>query len=258
MSLALQAEQLYGGYRGKDVLHGINLSVESGERVVLLGPNGSGKSTLLRALTRGLAQQRGVVRIAGTDVAHLSAMEIARRVAFVPQEEPARFPFLVEEVVAMGRIARSKGLFETEEDHRAAKAAMARADCARLAARPYTELSGGERQRVLIARALAQGTPLILLDEPTSHLDPGHQVEVAQLVGSLSAEGVTTLSAVHDLNLAHRMANRAVLLSEGRIVMDGPIEAVLEDSRLDEVYGVAFTRIATPEGQLAILPRLTS
>lgn len=258
MTPAILATDLTAGYQGRTVLNQIALSVSPGERVVLLGPNGSGKSTLLKALVRSLPHQSGSVQLEGLDLKGASPRQIAQKVAFVPQEEPARFPFLVSDVVAMGRLARSNRLFDTAEDRAVAKKAMERADCAYLADRFYTELSGGERQRVLIARALAQETPLILLDEPTSHLDPAHQVEVATLVASLSNEGVTTLAAVHDLNLASRMADRAILLERGVIRADGPVQAILTSPTIDQVYGVTFERVQTEGGSLALLPRASS
>ncbi|MGV3616271.1 MAG: ABC transporter ATP-binding protein [Fimbriimonas sp.] len=258
MSFVIEARGLVAGYAGRTVLHGVDLALSPGERVVLLGPNGSGKSTLLKALSKGLAPTQGTVSLLGDDIGRLSHAEVARRLAFVPQEETARFSFRVREVVTMGRLARSNGLFDTPEDREVAKRAMERADCLHLAERPYTELSGGERQRVLIARALAQEGRVVLLDEPTSHLDPAHQVAVAELVGSLAAEGVATVAAVHDLNLASRMAARAVLMREGHVALDGPVETVLRSETLDYVYGVPFARVEAPGGRLALLPGLSS
>lgn len=254
MSLVLEARGLVAGYAGRTVLHGIDFSLAPGERVVLLGPNGSGKSTLLKALSKGLSPSAGAVMLQGEAVSGLRHAEIARRLAFVPQEETARFPFRVREVVTMGRLARSNGLLDTPEDREVAARSMARADCEHLAERPYTELSGGERQRVLIARALAQEAAVMLLDEPTSHLDPAHQVAVAELVGSLAGEGVATVAAVHDLNLASRMAERAVLMHEGQIALEGEVEDVLRSHELDRVYGVRFTRVDAPDGRMALLP----
>ena len=250
----LEARRVVAGYAGRTVLHGVDFALAAGERVVLLGPNGSGKSTLLKAMSKTLALQSGEVLLLGDPIDRLGHAEVARRLAFVPQEEPARFAFLVREIVTMGRLARSNGLFDTPADREAAERAMARADCAYLADRPYTELSGGERQRVLIARALAQEAKVVLLDEPTSHLDPAHQVAVAELVGSLAGEGVATVAAVHDLNLASRMAERAVLLRDGCIGLDDEVEKVLRSSTLDEVYRVEFTRVEAPDGRLALLP----
>jgi len=224
------------------VLEGIDLRVEFGEKVVLLGPNGSGKSTLLRTLSGLIKPLSGEVLIGGDSLVKLSVAEIARRVAVVPQEELPRFSFSVRETVTMGRLARSNGLFDTPEDREIATRAMETADCLSLQDRPVTELSGGERQRVLIARALAQETTLLLLDEPTSHLDPGHQIAAIEIVRSLSAKGIATIAAVHDLNLASSLAERAILLEKGKIGLDAPIEEVLNSPILDRVYGVNFGR----------------
>lgn len=251
----LEVRNLVCGYAGKPVLHGLDLKIWAGERVALLGPNGSGKSTLIRAVSGLLRPSAGEISLGGSPVAGLKASEIARRVATVPQEAAPRFAFTVRQIVTMGRLARSNGLFDTPADVAAATAAMEMADCLQFQERPVSELSGGERQRVLIARALAQETPLILLDEPTSHLDPAHQLAVANLVRELSRRGIATLAAVHDLNLAARMADRAVLLDAGRIVLDGKVRDVLGSPILDRVYGVRFVRIegsfplVFPEGE---------
>ena len=238
----LEVRGLECGYGGKTVLHGIDLVVNAGDRVVLLGPNGSGKSTLLRAIGGLVRPTAGEILLQGVSIRDLSVNEIAKRVASVPQEEPAQFHFLVREVVTMGRLARSNSLFDTEEDRDAASDAMNRSDCFHLKDRPFTELSGGEHQRVLIARAIAQQTPLVLLDEPTSHLDPAHQLSIAELIGSLSGAGTGTVAAVHDLNFASRVANRALLLDQGKVANDGSVEEVLMSPILDAVYGVKFYR----------------
>jgi len=246
MSL-IETQGLTCGYADKVVLNGIDLKVEPGEKVVLLGPNGSGKSTLLRTLSGLVKPLSGEVRIGGNPLAKLSVAEISRRVAVVPQEEMPRFAFSVREIVTMGRLARSNGILDTPEDREIATKAMELADCLTLQDRPVTELSGGERQRVLIARALAQETTLLLLDEPTSHLDPGHQLATIEIVNSLSKKGIATVAAVHDLNLAGSLADRAILLENGKIGMDAPVEEVLNSPILDRVYQVNFGRIYWPD-----------
>jgi len=255
MAAALvECRGLAAGYLDKPVLKGVDLRLDGGESVALLGPNGSGKSTLLRALTKTLPIASGEIRIQGDGLPSLATAEIARRVGFVPQDEPAHFSFLVRELVLMGRLARSSALFDTPEDRQAANEAMEQTDCLHLADRPITELSGGERQRVLIARALAQQTRILLLDEPTAHLDPAHQVSVAELVRSLAQEGRATLCAVHDLNLAGRMASRGVLLIDGTVGLDAPIEEVLESPLLDQAYGVRFERFRSESGRTLVIP----
>ncbi|AIE85527.1 ABC transporter ATP-binding protein [Fimbriimonas ginsengisoli] len=247
-----EALGLEAGYGSKRVLHGIDLAIAPGERVALLGPNGSGKSTLLRTLAGLIKPQAGEVRLGGESVANLSVREVARRVASVPQEEIPRFEFTVREMVTMGCLARSNGLLDTPEDRVAATEAMEQADCLHLEGRPVTELSGGERQRVLIARALAQRTELVLLDEPIAHLDPAHQLAVSRLVQSMASRGIATVAAIHDLNFAARMADRAILLEAGRIAINDTVEAVLASPVLDRVYQVAFQRF--PGGSIGFVP----
>lgn len=238
----LAARGLSCGYHGRPVLAGLDFALDAGSVTALLGPNGSGKSTLLKTLVRTLLPLTGTVTIEGEPLSGLSDAALARLVAFVPQEEDHRFPFTAREVVVMGRLARSRSLFDTPEDRFAADEALRKTDCLDLADRPVTELSGGERQRVLIARALAQGTRILLLDEPTSHLDVSHVVDLVRLIRAVAAEGYTVLAAVHDLNVASAIADRVLLLARGRLVLDGTPDRVLGDPVLDEVYRVSFAR----------------
>lgn len=236
----IECRQVACGYPGRHVLSEVALSVQSGETVALLGKNGSGKSTLLKTLCRLLLPLHGQVLLGGRDLRTLSFSEIARRVATVPQEEHPQFPFTALEVVIMGRLPYAAGLLDSREDAEAARNAMAEADCEDLADRPVIELSGGEKQRVWIARALAQGAPLLLLDEPTSHLDVAHQLAFASLVEKLGAKGYGVIAAVHDLNLAASFAARALLLDGGRVVLDGTMEETLQSSALEHAYGARF------------------
>jgi iron complex transport system ATP-binding protein len=250
----LECRALSCGY-GKDVvLDDINLIVKPGETIVLLGPNGSGKSTLLKSISRAVNSTSGNVLLSGQDIHGLSPREVARRVAFVPQEESFRFEFLVRDVVTMGRLPISNSLWDTPEDVSAATEAMREADCLHLENRSVMELSGGEKQRVLIARALAQGATLMLFDEPTSHLDIEHQLVVANLVRAIASEGRATVVAIHDLNLAPLVGDRAILLQNGRVGMDAPMQDVLESQMLDEVYKVKFRRNVLDHGRLAVFP----
>jgi iron complex transport system ATP-binding protein len=251
-AVLLSCEDLSCGYDGRAVLESVSFSVRAGESVALLGPNGSGKSTLLRVVSKTLQPITGRVALAGRAVGSMSHLEVARLAAFVPQEETPQFPFGVRDVVTMGRLPHSAGLRDTPEDYAAATEAMRAADCLSLESRPVTELSGGERQRVLLARALAQATPLLLLDEPTAHLDIAHQLIVARMARQLAGAGKAVLSAVHDLNLVSSMASRVLLLGSGRLVLDAPVEEALSSPVLDEVYGVRFTRIRLDDGRLAL------
>lgn len=238
------------------VLTGVDLVVGEGETVALLGPNGSGKSTLLKTLAGLLPPLAGTVRLGDDDLRGLKVREVAQRIASVPQDEAAPFAFTVRQVVAMGRLARSNGLLDTPEDAAAAEDAMRRADCLGLAERPANETSGGERARALIARALAQDAPLLLMDEPIAHLDAPHQAWIVRLVRDLAREGKGVVVALHDLNLAVAMADRAVLLAGGRVVMDGSSDAVLASDRLDAAFGTAFDRLRTSSGRLMVIPQI--
>lgn len=250
----LECRDLACGYPDRGVLKGISFKVESGESVALLGVNGSGKSTLLQTIGKLLRPTSGEVWVGGSNVAEMSYALLARQVSTVPQDEPVVFPFRVREVVTMGRIAYGSGIFDTADDRAAADRAMETAECSSLADRRITELSGGERQRVLIARAIAQDTPLMLMDEPTAHLDASHQLSTSSLTRRLAKEGRAIVSAVHDLNLASTMASRALLLSGGRLVLDDSVEHVLMDPRLDEAYGVKFERVRSDSGRLLVMP----
>jgi iron complex transport system ATP-binding protein len=252
--VVLECRNLSCGYPGRQVLKGLSFSVQRGESVALLGVNGSGKSTLLSTINRLLVPLEGEVLVEGRNIAGSSIAALAKLVSAVPQEEPSMFPFRVREVVTMGRIAYGSGIFDTPEDRQAAESAMQVAECTPLADRRITELSGGERQRVLIARAIAQDTPLLLMDEPTSHLDASHQMATASLVRRLASEGRTVISAVHDLNLASGMATRALLISDGRLILDDEVERVLEDLRLDRAYGVKFERVRSESKRLLVVP----
>jgi len=250
----LECRNLTCGYPDHQVLSEIDLQILPGERVVLLGPNGSGKSTLLKSISKAVQPILGEVLLRGESLQSLSYREVAQRVAFVPQEESFKFEFRVKDVVAMGRMPLSNSLWDSEADSIAAENAMQQADCYHLRDRSVTELSGGEKQRVLIARALAQGAPLVLLDEPTSHLDVEHQLSVAHLVSQLAHEGKSTVTAIHDLNLASSLADRAILLQNGKIGLDAPIRSVLESSFLDDVYRVRFERIRLDNDRLIVVP----
>lgn len=249
----LACKQLVCGYPGRKVLEDVSFEVEAGSITALLGPNGSGKSTLLKTICRLTPALGGTISVGGSDVMTLSHKELAKRVSFVPQQEHPVFEFGVRQIVLMGRLPHSDGLFETEEDHIAAERAMEDADCTYLANRPVTELSGGEQQRVLIARALAQQAPLILLDEPTAHLDVGHQLSIKDLLGGLASRGYGILVAAHDLNFAGSLADHAILLDSGQVGMMGATREVLESEMLDQVYGVEFER-ADHDSGLRVFP----
>jgi iron complex transport system ATP-binding protein len=252
----IECRGLSCGYLGRPVLTGVNLAFQAGTISALLGPNGSGKSTLLKTMIKILPPQAGQVLIDGKSVADLHYRELAKRLAFVPQEEQTAFGFTVRQVVVMGRLPLSGGLLDTHADHAAAEEAMEAADCLALENRVVTELSGGEKQRVLIARALAQGAKILLMDEPTSHLDVGHQVAIASLMRELSRQGYTIVVAMHDLNLAAAVADQGLLLADGKVGLQKPMPELLAHPLTDAVYGVAFRRLQSTEGHPYIFPQM--
>ena len=258
MNVVLTIVKLTCGYPGHTVLNNVDLILQSGGITSLLGPNGRGKSTLLKTILGEVKPISGEIMIGDNKAADLSDRERARKIAFVPSEEKTEFPFLVREIVAMGRIPHSQGLFDTDEDKRITQESMERADCAHLADRPITNISAGERQRVLIARALAQQAPLLLLDEPTSHLDPGHQVSFVKLIRQLANEGLSILIALHDLNLAAHLSQEALLFHEGKTAKAGKIEEVLNSKVLDNAYGTSFERIKGSDGIVRLSPEFTA
>jgi iron complex transport system ATP-binding protein len=217
---------------------GLSFTVDTGEILGVIGPNSAGKTSLLRLLTRVLTPSRGEILVGGRRVADLAHWELARQVAVVPQEAPRPFPYTVEQLVLMGRYPHApRRYFESREDAAAARAAMEATGTLALAPLPLEQLSGGERQRALLARALAQEPRLLVLDEPTSHLDLRYQAETAELLRRLNREGAVTILLVsHDLNLAAELCDRLLLLHEGRIARLGTPGEVLEPSALEQVF----------------------
>jgi iron complex transport system ATP-binding protein len=229
-------------------LRQVSLSLGAGELLGVVGPNGSGKSTLIRAITRLVRPLGGDIRLDGKEVGRLSQRELARWAAVVPQNPYLPDAFTVLEIALMGRTPHL-GLLQSEgrADLAAVRRALEQTDTWDLAGRRMGELSGGERQRVVVARALAQETPLLLLDEPTAHLDMGHQTAVFDLVRELCGrEGKAVLAAVHDLSLAGQYCDRLVMLNEGRVVGEGEPQEVLSPELLASVYGTRVSVFAHP------------
>jgi iron complex transport system ATP-binding protein len=239
MSAPLALREVSFAYPGTPVFDRLGLTVTEGEFTAVLGPNGCGKTTLVRLASRVVAAGAGTVSLSGDDVTALTARDIARRLAVVPQEEASIFAFSVGEAVLMGRTPWLGGFgFEGEEDRRIAREALAAVEAGHLVGRDVREISGGERQRVLIARALAQRTGFLVLDEPTSHLDLKHRVATLRLLADLrEKEGLTVLVISHDVNLTVRFAERVVLIGGGGVAADGAPEDVLKADVLSEVYG---------------------
>jgi iron complex transport system ATP-binding protein len=227
-------------YGARDILTDANLVVRPGERVALVGPNGAGKSTLLRAMVGLLTPRAGEVLLGGIPLRMLSREGVARRLAVVPQLATLPFSARVEEVVALGRLPHEDPLRGPGAADRAAVAsAMDRVGLGRLMGRDARELSLGERQLVLVALAIAQAAPIVVLDEPTVHLDIRHQVEVMELLLDLNErDGTTVIAVLHDLNLAVRYFPRIVLVARGRIAADGGPAEVLSGDRIRDVFEV--------------------
>ncbi len=229
----------FGYRRGEPVLKGLSLAVRKGEILGIAGPNGTGKSTLFGVMAGLLVPESGEVRFDGRPLMTMKRQEVARRVALVPQTEHAAFPFTVEQTVLMGRTPHlaSPLAVESESDHRICRDAMDAVGLTPLANRPLQQLSGGERQLVLLARALAQDTPILLLDEPTASLDLAHQQAVARLVRDLSErKGRTVVLIAHDLNLAAMICDRMAILSDGCMIKDGPPADVLKEELIQSVW----------------------
>nr|WP_203632113.1 heme ABC transporter ATP-binding protein [Streptomyces halstedii] len=219
----------------RQVLDAVDLTARAGEVVALVGPNGAGKSTLLAALAADLPAGSGEIRIDGRPAAAWSPPELALRRAVLPQSAALSFPFPVEDVVRMGR-APWAGTAREDEDDVAVASAMEATEVTRFAARPFSALSGGERARVALARVLAQRAPLLLLDEPTAALDLRHQELVLRICRERAAAGDAVVVVLHDLGLAAAYADRAVVLRDGRVAVDGPPAEVFTGELLGEVY----------------------
>jgi iron complex transport system ATP-binding protein len=253
---ALEFAEVSFAYHRALALDGVSFRIAPGEMVGLLGPNGAGKSTILKLAAGTLRPKAGRVCLLDDEASRLHRREAARRVAVVPQEFTVQLPYTVRQIVEMGRTPRLNLLGTLgAEDHTAVDSALATTNITHLADRVFNELSGGERQRVLLALALAQEGHILLLDEPTAHLDIRWQIETLELLRRLNAErGLTILAALHDLNLAARYFSRLILLNK-RVVADGPPSRALEQELLGAVYGAAVTvGVLGGEEHLSVLP----
>lgn len=238
----ISAHRLGFGYPGKAVGRDVEIEVRAGEIVCLLGPNGSGKTTLFKTLLGLIPRQTGQVKIEGAPLDTMSRQDVARAIAYVPQAHAAHFPYRVIDMVVMGRTAHL-GLFAAPSalDRTKAHEALALLGIGDLALQPYTRISGGQRQMALIARALAQETRLIVMDEPTASLDFGNQVKVLSQVRQLSTRGFGIILSTHAPDHAFAIATRVLLLHEGGLIASGAAADVLTPEKLRTVYGVSVT-----------------
>ena len=256
----LQAESLVCGYDNLPVLKSICLKLSPGDFVGAIGPNGCGKSTLIRALSGVLPAQSGQVTLGERPVSQMSRREIARQIAVIPQDTTTTFSFSVLEMVLMGRTPHI-GRFKAAgpRDLKVCQWAMDRTHSLNLQDRPITALSGGERQRVFVARALAQEPKILLLDEPTTHLDLNHEVEILDLLNELNREYKMTLfCASHDLNITAEYCSQLLLMQEGRVVAAGSPDEIITPENISNVYGVEVIvegSPATGSPQVTVVPR---
>jgi iron complex transport system ATP-binding protein len=253
----LSVRGLHVRYGDRDVLRGTGFEANRGELVALVGPNGCGKTTLLRAITGITPIDEGEIALDAVPVRASDAGQLARRVAVVTQGAPPPAAFSAFEVALMGRTPHLRLLqSEGRRDLQIVQAAMQRTDCWLLRDRPIDELSGGERQRVVIARALAQQPDLLLLDEPTSHLDIQHQVETFRLLLDLCEQDrLAVVAVVHDLSLAAMFATRIALMSDGVIIALGAAADVLTAPAIERVYGLPVRVVAHPaSGRPIVVP----
>jgi iron complex transport system ATP-binding protein len=250
---ALCLRNVHFSYRGRAVLRGVGFDLDHGEIVSLLGANGAGKSTLLRLAIGLIAPTSGEVLLDGRPIGKLPRRAIARKIAYVPQSHVAPFPFEVREVVMLGRLAET-GLFRrpSSVDRAAVAESLDQLGLSHLARRPYTEISGGERQLTLIARALAQGAELLVMDEPASGLDFGHHVRLLGRLKRLAAQGYGILMTTHHLDHALTTSTRVVLLKDGRVLRDGPPEQAVTPETIRRLYGVNIESFSASAFRLGV------
>jgi iron complex transport system ATP-binding protein len=253
------ARGIRAGYREREVLRGVDLVAHGGELVALVGPNGAGKSTLLRVLGGLLRPASGSVTIDGIDVTALDRRSIARHIAVVPQVFETLFPFTVREIVALGRTSRLGPLGTLgSDDARAVARALDDIGATDLADRRVDRVSGGERQRAVLAMALAQEAGVLLLDEPTAHLDPTHQRGTLERVATLARlRGLAVVAVLHDLNLAAAFATRVVLLADGAVVREGEPSQVITPELVATVFGPGL-RVVMHDGRPFVIPEPAS
>lgn len=257
MTHRLQADAVTLRYEQRTISQDLSLSIPDGSFTVIVGPNACGKSTLLRALARLLAPSAGRVLLDQHPIGELPAREVARRLGLLPQSAVAPEGITVADLIARGRYPHQSFLRQwSAADEQAVIEAMAATQVAPLAERLLHELSGGQRQRVWIAMVLAQQTPILLLDEPTTYLDIAHQIELLDLLADLNQQGRTIVAVLHDLNQACRYATHLIAMKDGNIVASGTPAAIFTEQLVEQVFGLASLIIADPiTGTPLVVPR---
>jgi iron complex transport system ATP-binding protein len=251
MPAIFHIQNLSFGYTSTPVLQDVSTNFESGEFIALVGPNGAGKSTFLKVLAGIIRGYSGSVQFSAKPLAQWSSRELAKHIAFVPQETHMAFPFTAGEIVMMGRLPHKPGaIFDDPRDVERAREAMELTDTAGFASKTFNHLSGGERQRVVLASALAQDPQVLLLDEPTVYLDLKHQIQFYDILERLNAErGLTIVSVTHDVNLAGRYARRMIAVRSGVFAVDGAPDEVLTPQHLYDIFEVTAAVFKRPDGR---------
>ncbi len=257
MTDRLRAERLTLKYDATVISRDLSVTVPDGAFTAIVGPNACGKSTLLRALARLLTPETGQVVLDGKEIGRLPSREVARRLGLLPQQPVAPDGITVADLVARGRFPHQSFLRQwTPQDETAVARAMADTGTTDLAARPLADLSGGQRQRVWIAMALAQDTPILLLDEPTTFLDIVHQVELLDMLARLNAEGRTIVAVLHELNLAFRYAGHVIAMRGGNVVATGAPGSIVDAALIREVFALDALVMPDPlTGRPMVIPR---
>jgi iron complex transport system ATP-binding protein len=254
MTAVLDGSDLTVVRHGRRILDAVTVTLTPGVLTAIIGPNGSGKSTLLRVLAGVWPLTNGVVTLDGDTLLQMPRREVARRLSFLPQETSCDFAFTVGEIVAMGRHPhRGRFAAENVHDREAVHDALTTCDLLHLRKRNITRLSGGERQRVALARCLAAHPDVLLLDEPTAHLDLEHTLSLLKLCRTLAVRGMTVVLATHDVGNVARFADQILLLHGGRVVASGSPASVLTPVRLRAVFLVDTQIVTTPDGNWALI-----
>ncbi len=254
--LVFSARNIFFAYGSVEVLHDVNMDVESGQMVGIIGPNGAGKTTLLRLLSGYLVPGNGTIELFGKDLRVYEKRKLAQLVATLPQTISTIFPYTTEEFILMGRYPHfDKRLRYGREEEEIVREVMGRMGIDQLSGRIVSTLSEGERQKVYLAQCIAQNPKVLLLDEPVSHLDIKHQMQTLELLAALNEKGLTILMILHDLNLASEFCSRILLLSQGKIFADGDPAATITYQHLEEAYGtVVVVRTNPLSGKPLVLP----
>lgn len=239
MKEILKVSDVNYSYNGKKALDNIGFNIESGNFIGIIGPNGAGKSTLLKVLSSALKPDRGTVLLNGIPLSNMKSRDIASCIAFVPEETIVNFCFTCREIVLMGRTPYiNRFSWEKDEDYMIAEEAMKMTDTIEFKSRDINSLSSGEKQRVIIARALAQKPDVLLLDEPTSHLDINHQKEIFDLLMKLNRDSnLTIVTVMHDINLASIYCENLILLDSGKVFMEGKPSELITEENIKSIYG---------------------